>query len=258
MASDSEQGSVWNQAARDWEGMYESQRSPLYDGILDACGVTSETYILDAGCGSGGLSLRASLRGARIAGFDVSEEMVALASAKVADGDFRIGELNAPPYRDDTFDAVIASECLFFSPDPVAAIQKLGRVSKGQGRIAIAVLAGPEISDLSRMFSSIHAILPEPPRVSPLALSSEGTLEELIAKAGLKVDDARTVPCTYNFDKFDTFWGMARNFGGIKNMISTLGEEKIFAAAIAGAKASINDAGELRFDNAYRLVVARE
>ena len=46
MASDSEQGSVWNQAARDWEGMYESQRSPLYDGILDACGVTSETYIL--------------------------------------------------------------------------------------------------------------------------------------------------------------------------------------------------------------------
>ncbi len=58
MASDNEQAVVWNQAARDWEEMYESQRSPLYDGILDASGVTSGTYILDAGCGSGGLSLR--------------------------------------------------------------------------------------------------------------------------------------------------------------------------------------------------------
>ena len=28
MAVDNEQGSVWNQAARDWEEMYESQRSP--------------------------------------------------------------------------------------------------------------------------------------------------------------------------------------------------------------------------------------
>lgn len=257
MAADNEQRSVWNRAARNWEEMYESQRLSLYDGILDACGVTSETYVLDAGCGSGGLSLRASLRGARVAGFDVSEEMVALARAKVADGDFQLGELNAPPYEDTTFDAVIASECLFFPPHPVAAIRELHRVCKGQGRIAIAVLSGPEISDLSRMFSSIHAILPEPPKVSPLALSSDGKLEDLISKAGLKLDDARTVPCTYNFDKFDTFWAMARNFGGIKSMISTLGEEKILDAALAGAKASINDAGELRFNNAYRLVIAR-
>ncbi len=257
MASDNEQGVVWNQAARDWEEMYESQRSPLNDGILDACGVTSGTYILDAGCGSGGLSLRASLRGARVAGFDISEEMVERSRAKVADGDFQLGELNAPPYDDDTFDAVISSECLFFSPDPVAAIRELGRVCKEQGKIAIAVLGGPEISDLSRMFSSIHAILPEPPRVSPLALSSDGKLEDLIAKAGLKLDDARAVPCTYNFDKFDTFWGMARNFGGIKSMIGAMGEEKILTAALAGAKASINDAGELRFNNAYRLVIAR-
>ena len=30
------------------------------------------------------------------------------------------------------------------------------------------------------------------------------------------------------------------------------------AAALAGAKPSINDAGELRFNNAYRLVIARK
>ena len=258
MASDNEQGTVWNQAARDWEKMYEPQRLPHFDGILDACGVTSGTHILDAGCGSGGLSLRASLRGARVAGFDISEEMIALARAKVADGDFRLGELNAPPFEDDAFDAVISSECLFFSPDPVAAVREFARVCKGQGRIAISVFGAPEICDSSRMISSIHAVLPEPPKVSPLALSSDGKLEDLIAKAGLKVDDVRTVPCSYYFDSFDIFWAIVRNFGGIKSMIDAVGENKILAAALAGTKASINDAGELRLNNASRLVIARK
>ena len=258
MASDNEQASVWNQAARDWEEMYASQRSPLYDGILDASGVTSGTYILDAGCGSGGLSLRASLRGARVAGFDISEEMVERARAKVADGDFRVGDLNAFPYEDDTFDVAIACECLFLSPDPVGAIKELNRVCKGKGRIGIAVFGGPEISDESRMISSVHAILPEPPKVSLLALSSDGVLEDLIAKAGLRTDDAQTLHCSLKFESFDTFWAMVRNFAGFKSMIGAVGEEKIHAAALTGAKPSINDTGELRFNNAYRLVIARE
>ena len=135
MASNNKQGAVWNQAARTWEEIYEPQRLPLYDGILDACGVTSEKYILDAGCGSGGLSLSASLRGARVAGFDISEEMVERARAKVAEGDFRVGDLNASPYEDDTFDVAIACVCLFLSRDPIGAIGELNRVCKGKGRI---------------------------------------------------------------------------------------------------------------------------
>ncbi len=74
-----------------------------------------------------------------------------------------------------------------------------------------------------------------------MARSSDGVLEDLIAKAG-----------------FDTFWAMVRNFAGFKSMIGAVGEEKIHAAALTGAKPSINDTGELWFNNAYRLVIARE
>ena len=256
MATDNEQGSVWNQAARAWEEIYETQRFPLFEEILDACGVANGMHFLDAGCGSGGLSQRASLRGARVAGFDISEAMVERARAKVADGDFRVGDLNASPFEDDTFDVAIASECLFLSPDPLGAIKELNRVRKGNGRIGIAVFGGPEISDESRMFSSIYAILPEPPKVSLLALSADGVLEDLIAKAGLRTDDARTLHCALEFESFDQFWAMVRTFAGFKSMIGVAGEEKVHAAALAGAKPSINDAGELRFNNAYRLVIA--
>ncbi len=51
---------------------------------------------------------------------------------------------------------------------------------------------------------------------------------------------------------------MVRNFAGFRSMIDVAGEEKVHAAALAGAKPSINDAGELRFKNVYRLVIARE
>ena len=88
-------------------------------------------------------------------------------------------------------------------------------------------------------------------------MSSVGALEDLIAKAGLKVDDVLIVPCSNYFDSFDTYWARARKFGGMKSVIGVVGEKTVLAAAHAGAKASINDAGELRFNNAYRLVIAR-
>ena len=165
MASKNAQGSVWNRAAGDWEQIYEPQRVPLYEKILDACGVESGTRMLDAGCGSGGLSLRASLRGARVSGFDISEEMVARAQAKVTDGEYRVGELNAPPFDKGTFDTVIACECMFLAPDPVDAVRKLSRVCKSNGKVAIAVFGPADSSDQSRMFASMYAVIPEPPKI---------------------------------------------------------------------------------------------
>lgn len=257
MASKSDQDSESKFPPSKWDD-HSAQRLPLYDGILDACGVTSGTFLVDAGCGSGGLALRASLRGVRVAGFDISEEMIALAQTKVADGDFRLGELNDPPFKDDTFDVAVSCECLFFAPDQVNAIQQLNRICKKQGKVAIAVQGPPEISDSSRMHSFMQALLPEPPKLSHLSLSSVGKLEDLIEKAGLKVDDSLTVPCPYNFDSFDTYWSRVRDFGGIKNIIEAVGEKKALAAALEGAKTSINDAGEVRFNNAFRLVIAHE
>ncbi len=258
MASKNAQGSVWNRAAGDWEQIYEPQRVPLYEKILDACGVESGTRMLDAGCGSGGLSLRASLRGARVSGFDISEEMVARAQAKVTDGEYRVGELNAPPFDKGTFDTIIACECMFLAPDPVDAVRKLSRVCKSNGKVAIAVFGPADSSDQSRMFASMYAVMPEPPKILLLSLSDEGVLEDLFAKAGLRTEAAHALPCSYRFDSFDAFWNMMRNFAGIQSLIGAVGEEKICAAALAGAMPSIDDAGELRFNNVYRLVVARE
>ena len=74
----------------------------------------------------------------------------------------------------------------------------------------------------------------------------------------IRMDEAQTLHCSMKFESFDAYWAMLRHLAGYKSMIDVAGEKKIHDAALAGAKPSINDAGELRFNNSYRLVIARK
>src|ERR1700694_788506 len=100
MASASVQGMLWGWAARDWAELQEPTALPLWHALLDAAAVGSSTRLLDAGCGAGGASALAAGRGAQVNGRDAAEPLIAIARERVPDGDFRVGDLAALPYRD--------------------------------------------------------------------------------------------------------------------------------------------------------------
>ena len=83
MGSSGIQGPLWSDIADLWAEVMEPLRTPLYEAMLDACGVKAGTHVLDAGCGSGAASKRAALRGARIAGLDAAEGMIERARQQV-------------------------------------------------------------------------------------------------------------------------------------------------------------------------------
>ena len=139
MAGPDEQASRWTEGAGSWEDLMERQRVPLYEAILDCCGVEKGMHVLDSGCGSGGLAYRATLRGATVSGFDVSEGMVTLAQQKMPLGDFRVGGVDASPFEDASFDVVSACDCLYFADDVSQAVKELARMAKEDADIAIAV-----------------------------------------------------------------------------------------------------------------------
>ena len=154
MALPEKQGKLWTEGAGAWEELFEPQRVPLYEAILDSCGAHEGKHILDAGCGSGGLAQRGTLRGATVSGFDVSDGMVTLAHQKMPLGDFRVGGVDAPPFENARFDIVIACDCIFFNNDVVGAIKELGRVCKKKGAITIIVWELPEKSDYSTYYAA--------------------------------------------------------------------------------------------------------
>ncbi len=109
--------------------------------MLELVGDAAGRRILDAGCGSGALSVELRERGALIAGFDASTAMVEIARQRLgADADLRVADLGQPlPYPDAAFDDVVASLVLHYLRDWQAPLAELRRVLRPGGRLILSV-----------------------------------------------------------------------------------------------------------------------
>ena len=112
-----------------------------HPAIVNLAGDVAGRRILDAGCGSGPIAVKLRDRGATVAGFDSSAEMLALARERLGpDTDLRIADLASPlPYPDGTFDDVIAALVLHYLRDWTGPLAELRRVLKPGGRLITAV-----------------------------------------------------------------------------------------------------------------------
>jgi SAM-dependent methyltransferase len=188
-------------------------------------------------------------------GCDISEDVLARARAKVPDGEFRVADLAALPYADDSFDTVVACDSLLSKRNARKAVSELSRVANPSGSLCIVIWEEPSKSDYSRILMAMQKLLAQKPPVTPLALSGGGALDRLLRELGLKIRIDRTVRLDYRFADFEDFWSLARLLGGIKLIVEAVGEETVRAAAREAAQQSIRENGELVMNNAYRLVV---
>ena len=109
--------------------------------MLTLLGDVRGARVLDAGCGAGPLAAELAARGATVAGFDVSSEMITIAQRRLGDTvDLQVADLGRPlPYSDGCFDLVAASLVLHYLEDWGPALTELHRVLEPGGRLAISV-----------------------------------------------------------------------------------------------------------------------
>src|ERR687884_1750078 len=158
MGSATVQGRLWGAAAQDWAELQEPTALPLWEAMLDAAAVGPGTRLLDAGCGAGGASVCAARRGAHVNGLDAAEALLAVARRRLPDGDFRVGDLEALPYPDGTFDAILLADVLPYEADPVAVLRELRRVCAWQGRVVVATWSRPEECDQWAIEAAVRAV----------------------------------------------------------------------------------------------------
>ncbi len=120
--------------------------------------------MLDVGCGTGVLpeALSNTAPGAKLAGIDPSEDMLALARERV-DGTVVLKQSHAEelPFPDEVFDVVISTNALHYFRNPAGALQEMYRVLAPDGRIAITdwcddYLTCKSIDFFLRMFNRAH------------------------------------------------------------------------------------------------------
>jgi SAM-dependent methyltransferase len=118
------------------------QLEPAAELLADLTLVSNGKRVLDAAAGDGNVAIAAARRGASVEACDVAPRMVergrtrcAAAGARVG---WRVADLEALPYPDGTFDAVLSSFGLPLAPRPAQAVSELVRVARPGGFVAIA------------------------------------------------------------------------------------------------------------------------
>ena len=81
--------------------------------------------------------------------------------------DLRVGDMEALPYEDDTFDLVTGFNSFFFANDIVAALREAGRVAKPGAPVVIQVWGPHERNDLEAMKEIVRPFMPPRPADAP-------------------------------------------------------------------------------------------
>lgn len=257
MGSASVQGDFWGRAPDDWAGLQEAQHAPLFEAMLDAVGVAEHVRVLDAGCGGGGASVLAAGRGAIVSGLDASAPLIEIARSRVSDGDFRVGDLEALPFADGSFDGVIAANSIQYAQDRVAALRELDRVSAPEARIAVGLFGNPDRVDFRVVFAALRDSLPEPPPGDgPFGLSGPGVLEGLIEQAGLNVIGSSEVEHSFFYQDSETFWKAVISGGPPQAAKDIVGEDTLREAVLEAVAPYMTDTGGIRLNNVFQYVTA--
>lgn len=172
--------------------------------------------VLDVACGSGNAALAAARRYCQVSGVDYVPALIERAKARAtAEGtsiDFRVGDAQALPFENATFDVVMSVFGVMFAPDQEKASSELLRVCRPGGRIALASWM-PDA--LGGDFFGAHAkYVPPPPGLKPaVRWGTESGLADLLGQGMRSIKTERRVAFQYyrsvehGMNVFRTYFG---------------------------------------------------
>jgi len=128
----------WKRSIAAYDQGFGAVSRQTVSATLDAAHVEPGMCILDVCCGPGMLSAGAISRGADALGLDFPD-VVELARKLVPAGNFEVGDAQALPFAENSFDAVLCGYGVMHLPDPEKALREMLRVVRQGRRVAITV-----------------------------------------------------------------------------------------------------------------------
>jgi SAM-dependent methyltransferase len=251
-------GTVVGARATDW-ALSEDQQTPTYEAALERLDVRPGDRVLDIGCGVGTFLGLVKDRGARPSGLDASAALIELARERLPDADLRVGEMEALPYENDTFDLVTGFNSFFFADDIMGAVREAGRVAKPGGPVVIQVWGPHERNDLEAMKEIARPFFPPRPADAPPEpdYSKPGVLEEIATQAGLTPEHAFDATWSFEFADDETMTRALIAPAGLALLVGAERESEFKRALIEGLAALRTSDGGYQLSNEYHYLIAR-
>jgi ubiquinone/menaquinone biosynthesis C-methylase UbiE len=195
------------------------------ENLCEALDLRSGSRVLDVAAGNGNATLAAARRWCEVTSTDYVASLLESGRARaLAEGHavhFEQADAEKLPFPDASFDVLMSTFGVMFTPDQDKAASELARVCKPGGKIGLANWT-PE-SFIGQVFKTIGRYIPPVPGVkSPALWGTKARLEELFGKASARIrTTSRTFAFRYNspehwIEVFRTYYGpINKTFGAL-------------------------------------------
>jgi SAM-dependent methyltransferase len=251
-------GPLWGARPADW-ALSEDQQTLTYEAALERVDLEPGQAVLDVGCSAGAFLRLVAERGARAFGIDASQALIELARTRLPEADLRVGEMEALPYADDSFDLVTGFNSFFFADDITRAVCEAGRVARPGAGVVIQVWGPHERNDLEAMKEIARPFFPPRPADTPPEpdYSKPGVLEDLAIQAGLTPESAFDTSWAFLYPDEDTLRRALVAPAGIAVLVGADHEEAAKDAIVAGLASRRAPDGAYQLKNEFHFLIAR-
>jgi SAM-dependent methyltransferase len=196
--------------ASGYVNLFASASDQLIPSLLDAVGAKANLRTLDLCCGQGNAAEALAGRGCHVVGIDFSPTMLTLARQRVSTAIFFEGDAQDLPFTDAEFDIVVSNVGVCHVPDQPRALSEIRRVLRPQGRFAMTVWCGPDVSPCFEVvYGTVKAhgspdvSLPPGPDFHQFA--KREIAETLLSKAGFSNIELSTIDAGWDVGSPESF-----------------------------------------------------
>jgi SAM-dependent methyltransferase len=229
--------------------------------LCEPVDVAARDRVLDVAAGNGNASLAAARRGCEVTATDYVAALLDGALARAASEGVRIdaqaADAEALPFPDNSFDIVLSTFGVMFSPNQERAAAELLRVTRPGGRIGLANWTPTGF--IGQMFKIVGRHVPPPAGItSPLAWGTEARLAELFGGAAQIAVQPRHFVFRYRsaqnwLDTFRTYYGPTlKAFAALDDAGGRAFEQELLALA---EQSNTSTTGTLRIPSEYLEIV---
>ena len=194
--------------------------------LCEALDIRAGHRVLDVAAGNGNVALAAARRGCDVIATDyvpaLLEKAAERAAAERLQIDFREADAEALPFKDRSFDVVVSTLGVMFTPDQPQAASEMIRVCKSGGKIGLANWTPDGF--IGQLFKTIGRYVPPPAGVkSPALWGTRARIEELFGSKACAIHaEPRDFVFRYRsaqhwLDVFKTYYGpLLKAFAGLQ------------------------------------------